>query len=455
MYYNKVEKDNITLLVTGDILLSRNVKVEIEKKNISPWHLLQQKFNNADILIGNLEGAIGRKTRIDSSVNPSLEFIVPTKYGTLLKDAGFDVLVTENNHSGDLFKVGIDSTETILKKNKIRQLNFQNSPQFFQKGDKIISMIALNQIMGKDSVVQNIPSAEVLQKIRLAKSLSQLVIVYIHWGNELNSWHNKTQAKVADWLTRNGVDLIVGTHPHVIQEPNLVNEKPVFYSLGNHLFDQKYLETKTGLLLECKVYKKHFECNSIKTKVDKESFFPKINSEITKLFSTTPLKPSKKTNQISLNINIDKTILNEKIILDGYQNESKVWSSLPIKMESLEFFHTNDKGDCLLSLEKHFSSLDKQISLRPYVYTATKKELMTLWRGSALAFPLIDATFLPQNQEILCALHQNRSYLQLKKASFSTKVVAYTWNGFGFKGVEDSLICRECEMHFNYLYNLK
>ena len=62
------------------------------------------------------------------------------------------------------------------------------------------------------------------------------------------------QQQQARWLVEHGADLIVGHHPHVVQAPACVEGRPVFFSLGNHLFDQKYAETKDGLIADCSVH---------------------------------------------------------------------------------------------------------------------------------------------------------------------------------------------------------
>jgi poly-gamma-glutamate synthesis protein (capsule biosynthesis protein) len=75
--------------------------------------------------------------------------------------------------------------------------------------------------------------------MRLARSLAELVVVYIHWGSELLDWPNTGQREAAGWLIQNGADVIVGHHPHVVQTPECVRGRPVFFSLGNHVFDQR------------------------------------------------------------------------------------------------------------------------------------------------------------------------------------------------------------------------
>jgi len=73
------------------------------------------------------------------------------------------------------------------------------------------------------------------------------------------------------------------------------------------------------------------------------------------------------------------------------------------------------------------------------------KGLIARWRGSALAWPLIDAQISPADKKVLCALHRGDSFIKLDKSVKNTRIGAYKWNGFGFKGISDSIACKACE----------
>ena len=98
----------------------------------------------------------------------------------------------------------------------------------------------------------------------------------------------------------------------------------------------------------------------------------------------------------------------------------------------------------IFALQNHYSTLDKEISIRPYVYAIDSLGMYAKWRGSALAFPLLDAQISPSNPQILCALHRGDSYITLSKENTDTRIMAYKWNGFGFSGLSDSIACQTC-----------
>jgi len=93
----------------------------------------------------------------------------------------------------------------------------------------------------------------------------------------------------------------------------------------------------------------------------------------------------------------------------------------------------------LLSLERHTSSIDDEVGLRPYVYAIGPHGLIAKWRGSALAWPLIDT--VESKDGVLCALHRGDSFLMPDPATKSTRIAAYRWNGFGFTGIETPPEC--------------
>ena len=102
------------------------------------------------------------------------------------------------------------------------------------------------------------------------------------------------------------------------------------------------------------------------------------------------------------------------------------------------------KPQLLLSLERRASPIDSERDPRPYVYEVGPHGFIARWRGSALAWPLLDARLLPRSSSVLCALHRHDSFLMLSPQSKGTRVAAYRWNGFGFDGIADEGINSAC-----------
>ncbi|MFX6250463.1 CapA family protein, partial [Acinetobacter baumannii] len=80
-------------------------------------------------------------------------------------------------------------------------------------------------------VVDPVPSLAAERKLRLARTMADWVVVFVHWGAELRDWPQPDQRRQAAWFVAHGADLIIGAHPHVPIAPDCVDGRPVFYSL--------------------------------------------------------------------------------------------------------------------------------------------------------------------------------------------------------------------------------
>ena len=452
------------LVFTGDIMMSREVEREITHKNgASPWVQFKNYFSHADWVMGNLEGSVGApKSCIDKG--SSLCFATPPQSLLLLKEAGFTSIGVENNHSADLGDSGREKTRSTLTSMGLSAVTFDDSPGFFRSNEHTFAFIALTNVPGKDGKKVEIPSNLLRQKIRLAKALANWVVVYVHWGVELTDWAQPKQREMAEWLVSQGVDLIVGHHPHVAQNAECINGKPVFFSLGNHVFDQKYPNTKNGMMAECFVNQGVLSCKGVQTRTPTDSAFPTLASD-----QKTGAAPN---DQVIANCKVQaSSVLQIKgysirpklaehqfvdgdVVLEGRKSSEKTWSVVAKHILSLEpgKLKTNGKeNEFLLTIEKHRSSIDQEDGPRPYVYEVTPHGLVAKWRGSALAWPLIDGTLLrgDSGNDYLCALHRKDSFLLLNPTSTQTRTAVYDWNGFGFSGVKDAALTAKCQSAFN------
>jgi poly-gamma-glutamate synthesis protein (capsule biosynthesis protein) len=440
------KEKEVRILFTGDILLSRNVKEEYTFRKASPWEDLMPLFKSADIVVGNLEGAVGHANQaVCPAVNAPV-FPVDSCDISLLHEAGFRHVTIENNHILDLGKEGKNNTISTLLNNGIEPVSFENSPYFIRTKNIVVSIVAVNTVMNRDSTKQAIPSIELKQKLRLAGKLSNLVVVSIHWGSEFLEWTNEEQREAAKWLIAHGADIIIGSHPHVVQPPELIDGKPVFFSLGNHLFDQKYPATKEGLIAEIVIKNNRYHCSALKTKTKKNSFYPILDGKY-------PFESKPQLLRALLKIS-GYTIIPQSIpeknqtVLLGYKADRMIWNSHPMPLSAIGAHRLDGENEYLFTLERYYSRLDKEVGLRPYVYSVDHYGLLSRWRGSALAWPLLDAEISPLDDKTLCALHRGDSYIMPNKTQNNLRVAAYQWNGFGFKGVDDSVACQYCGVEF-------
>ena len=419
------------------------MREEYKSRGTFPWSKLENLFHNSDLVIGNLEGAVGNEENQINSSAPSPVFAIDNSDIGLLVKAGFNALTVENNHTLDLGLQGKVQTISALIDNNIKSIALENSPYFFDIKGLKISIIAFNLIRNRDSSKYQVPSIEIQQKIRLAKTFSDVVIVSVHWGSELLEWPDKDQREVAKYLISKGVDVIIGHHPHVIQQPELVDGKPVYFSLGNHLFDQKYPGAKEGLIAEIEIKNGKIICNGIKTHSQKNSFYPEIDGNTISYFK--PLVYRKQDFAINGIAIVPENIAKvNKTILKAYSKDQLLWKSHPMALVTLQTIKIDEK-EHLFTLESYYSPLDKEINIRPYVYAIDRNGITARWRGSALAWPILDALTLPSNKGIICALHRGDAFIAPGKAVLPQKVAAYKWNGFGFNSIADSTTSCDCE----------
>jgi len=439
------ESPEVRLLLTGDVLLDRGVRLEIERTARSPWEDLRSLFRNADLVIGNLEGAIG--AREDCLPDRAPCFAASPSTLRLLKQAGFKAMGLANNHAGDLGPEGFRFSQEALRQAGITPLSWEESPQFLPVGRITVALVTVAQA-GDHDVVET-PPALLRRKLRLARRLADLVVVYIHWGRELQDWPSDEQRQTARRLIRDGADVVVGHHPHVVQPPECVSGKPVFYSLGNHVFDQKYPATKQGLIAELRISGRLLRAGAPATRTPPHSSFPQLagrDRRLEALLSACPVELPQPMSVAGWRL---RGASSARGIAIGAENERGIaWRSPPLPLVAVDAgpLGGNDGPELLLTLERRHSSLDNEIAPRPYVYQLGPRGLVPRWRGTALAWPLLDAVLL--DGTVLCALHRGDSFLVIHPNAPPTRIAAYRWNGFGFSGLPDAALEARCAALF-------
>ena len=236
------------IVFTGDVLLARNIEQLIRRNGPSyPFIKMTSIFNNAPTVIGNFESAI-LQNHIPTPAYVTT-FSTDVTLLPLLTDAGFTNLSLANNHSFDYGAETFTYTVESLTANNLspvgHPLNSTSSlTTTFTSGDYTIGMLALNQVF------TTLPWPAIEESLALLTSTTDYQVAYIHWGDEYVLKHNQTQEDTAKRLIDLGIDAVVGHHPHVTQDIAVYNGRPIFYSLGNFLFDQYFsVDVQQGLVL--------------------------------------------------------------------------------------------------------------------------------------------------------------------------------------------------------------
>jgi poly-gamma-glutamate capsule biosynthesis protein CapA/YwtB (metallophosphatase superfamily)/DNA-binding beta-propeller fold protein YncE len=286
--------EKITLFFVGDVMLDREVKKAIEKYGEGDFKFSFLKISpllkEADILVGNLEGPVSDKGKKVGSI---YSFRMDPKAIEGLKFAGFDILSLANNHIFDYGREALEDTFLRLQDAGIDYLGggFNEieacSPKIKEiKGTKIAFLAFTNlgspfwQAKSATSGICWLDKENLEKGIKGAKNKADLVIVLFHFGNEYEKKPNIEQKDFAHFAIDSGADLVVGDHPHVIQEIEEYKGKYITYSLGNFVFDQAFSkETMEGLVLKVIVEEKKIkEVSQIKFEIN-QYFQPEISDK--------------------------------------------------------------------------------------------------------------------------------------------------------------------------------
>lgn len=237
-----------SIVFVGDIMLARDVERTLY--SLGPAHLfagLGDLFA-AGAVVGNFEASVPEAHQ--PTPNFEFKFSVAAGHLQLLADAGLTHLSLANNHALDHGASGYRNTVRELSGRGLAAFGHPSSVSggsvaYVEMGDERVALIALNATFGYP--------AEAVWKavVEEAAAETDFQIVYIHWGEEYELIHDAAQEIFAKSLIEAGADLIVGHHPHVVQDVWRYGGAVVFYSLGNLIFDQYWNdEVRTGLAIE-------------------------------------------------------------------------------------------------------------------------------------------------------------------------------------------------------------
>lgn len=233
--------------------------------------ILQQ----VDVAVGNLELTFGGKPYRGF---PS--FSAPDELAAALKNAGFDYLVNANNHVLDRQRFGLDRTMDILDQHGFGRTGAfkdaadrnANHPMLIEKNGFRIAL--LNYTYGMNGIevtppnlVNQISYARVKADLQsLDRSFYDLAIVFFHWGDEYMRHPYVDQARFANYCFRNGADMVIGSHPHVLQKmvyrpfedsTGRSRHSLIAYSLGNFISNYVGRYKNGGAMLQVNLRKQN------------------------------------------------------------------------------------------------------------------------------------------------------------------------------------------------------
>ena len=294
----------------------------------------------ADICVGNLETTFAGE---DVGYSSYPTFNTPDSLAYELKDIGVDVLSTAGNHALDKGFNGLSRTIDVLNDADISHLGTYKSKEEQDKTlikyVKGIKIAFVNFTYGTNGIP--IPSDkpycvnlidENLMKEQIDRAKEEepdIIIACMHWGTEYKTTPSSTQEQLADFLFKNGVDIILGTHPHVLEpmekrtvtlDDGSTKDGFVIYSLGNFIADQNAEYTRDSIILNIDITK-HTDG---KITIDNYEYVPIY------MYKDT----SKKKQKMKL-LDINKNIYNYENYLDDTISES-LYNTLKSELSKIQ-----------------------------------------------------------------------------------------------------------------------
>ena len=253
----------VEVLAVGDVMTGRGLAGRPDL-----FGHVAEALQAADLAIGNLEGAVtsGPAGELTAGVPPEggppagdsisgepvsaepLLLQLPLETPALLAEAGFDLLGLANNHALDAGPAGLAETRRRLRAAGLEPVEAKR-PVVREIDGLTLATLAWNDVGAPDREA-------VLAAVSEARAAADIVLVLVHWGQEYQRHPALAQRELAGQLLEAGADAVLGSHPHVVQDLNIVQPpesggraRLVAYSLGNFAFDQGWDDTAQGLAL--------------------------------------------------------------------------------------------------------------------------------------------------------------------------------------------------------------
>lgn len=280
------------LLFVGDIMLDRGVEGMIKKFGNGDFAFVFQYLDflkDADLVFGNLEGPVSDKGR---DLGNLYSFRMDPKTLSLLKMYGFTIFSLANNHVGDWSREAFEDTLHRLEEAGIlytgagKNKEDVTQPEIITLNETKIGFLGFTDVgpnwLAAGSTTSGILLAsdpEFKSIISHAKPQSDILIVSFHWGDEYKQLSNDRQKMLARGAIDAGADVVIGHHPHVIEEIEEYKEGIIVYSLGNFIFDQYFSkETMEGMVFDLYIKDRKIERYETRKVILNDKYQPQLEN---------------------------------------------------------------------------------------------------------------------------------------------------------------------------------
>ncbi len=247
----------VTLVAVGDVCLANGVEKAMATRGRGyPFAALKPMLRRADIAFCNLECCLGTSGH---KVPKKYNFRGHPRGALALKEAGFQVVSLANNHSLDYGKPALAETLRLLDKQGLKPVGAGNTLAEAHalrivnaKGMRIGFLAYLGLFPAVVPLRSNEPGVSmadlgaIRRDVTAARKKADFLIVSMHAGVEYTFKHSARQQQIAHTAIDSGADMVIGHHPHVVQDTETYKGKQIFYSLGNFVFDPSPTFLKDG-----------------------------------------------------------------------------------------------------------------------------------------------------------------------------------------------------------------
>ncbi|SEU01740.1 poly-gamma-glutamate synthesis protein (capsule biosynthesis protein) [Lacrimispora sphenoides] len=253
------QKSAVQLLFAGDILLSSHVMAAYDKVGGMNGVLdegYRSEISNTDIFMANQEFPFS--DRGSAAPDKQFTFRLPPSKVSLMNEIGVDIVTLANNHSLDYGTDALVDTCTALDGAGIKyvgagpDMNRAKQLEKIEVNGKAIGFLGASRVYPdpnwvanskKPGMVSGYDPTILLEEIKKAKESCDYLVVYVHWGVERDEKPQEYQRALGKQIIDAGADLVMGSHPHVLQGIEYYNGKPICYSMGNFIFGSSIPKT--------------------------------------------------------------------------------------------------------------------------------------------------------------------------------------------------------------------
>lgn len=249
---SSVMRPSVTVLFGGDMMFDRTIR-EVMAKNGDDYvfSCLGDTLSAPDLVVANLEGPVTDFPSTSVGSEPggpnNYTFTFPTSTATLLVRHNIRLVNIGNNHIMNFSREGLAQTKQWLDAAGVAYFGDPASPESERVARLQIEGIAFSFVNWSDWTSDK--TDHTVAQVREEAESGRIVVVYTHWGEEYVPATERVKT-LAHQFVDAGASIVIGSHPHVVQEHEEYNGKHIYYSLGNFVMDQYWNEdVRSGLML--------------------------------------------------------------------------------------------------------------------------------------------------------------------------------------------------------------